>query len=96
MGIITIGHILDLLPEVRHGGIGIVAAHGPDRVGVRTSQQYVLDILQRQDAVVLEQYHCLGGNVVSRLSLFRGVEGDILLRVEIRILVEESHAELDT
>ena len=56
MGFVTIGYILHLLPEVRHSRIGIVAAHGPDSVGIRSGNEYVFGIFQRQYAIVLQQY----------------------------------------
>ena len=32
-------NIFLLLPKVRHGGIGVVTAHGPDGVGIRSRQE---------------------------------------------------------
>ena len=95
VGIVAIGHIHHHLPEVRHSWIGIVATHGPDRVGVRTCDENVLDILQRQHTVVLQQHHRLGGDIVGRLTLLGSVEFDILLRIQIGILIEETHTEFD-
>ena len=76
MGFVTVGHILHLLPEVRHSGIGIVATHGPDGIGVRTCDEnigsWVLGVgLQWQDAIVFEENDRLSGNVISRLTLLR-------------------------
>ena len=96
MGLVTVGHILHTLPEVRHGGIGIVAAHGPDRVGIGASKQYVLDIFQREDTIVLEQHYRLTGDVIGRLALLRRVELDVFGAVQVGILVEESCTELMT
>ena len=90
MGIVAIGHIHHHLPEVRHSWIGIVATHGPDGVGIRTGDEDVLDILQREDAVVLEQYHRLRRDVVGSLSLLGGVELDILLGIKVSVLIEET------
>ena len=98
MGIVTIGYIFHSLPEVGHGRIGVVAAHGPDGIGVGTRKE---DVLRRvrcvkgQDAVVLEENDRLGGDVVGCLALFRSVEFNVLFRIEVAILVEESETELD-
>ena len=97
MRIVAVCYVLHLLPEVRHCGIGVVAAHGPDGIGVGTRKE---DVLRRvrcvkgQDAVVLEENDRLGGDVVGCLALLGGVELDVFLGIEIGIFVEETQAEL--
>ena len=96
MGLVAVGHILHLFPEVRHGGIGIVTAHGPNSVGIRTCNEDVLGILKRQHTIVLQQHDRLCGDVVGCLTLLGRIQFDILFAVEISILVEQSCTEFLT
>ena len=83
-------------PEVGHGREGVVATHGPHGVGIRSGDKNVLHILQGQDAVVLQQYHRLGCNVVGRLSFLGRVQCNLFGAVQIRILVKEAGEEFVT
>ena len=89
----VVGHVFLLLPEVRHGGVGVVTTHGPEGVGVRAGEEDVFRC-EGQDAVVLQQHHRLRSNVVGCLTLLGRVEGDLLAAIEVGVLVEQSGTEL--
>ena len=90
MRLVHLVHILLHLPEVRHGRITVVAAHGPHGVGIGSCKENLLIIFQRQDTVVLQENDGLRGNIVSRLALLGRIELNLLGGVQIRILVEQT------
>ena len=86
---------IGLLPEICHRRVAVIAAHSPHGVGVRASEKNVWSLcLQRQNAVVLKKHNRLRSNVIGSLALFRCVEFDIFLAIQISIFVEHSEAEL--
>ena len=86
---------ISLLPEICHRRVAVIATHSPHGVGVRASEKNVWSLcLQRQNTVVLKKHNRLRSNVIGSLALFRRVEFDIFLAIQISIFVEHSEAEL--
>ena len=90
MRLVHLIHILQHLPEVRHGRVTVVAAHGPHGVGIGSCKENLLIIFQRQDTVVLQENDGLRGDIVSRLALLGRIELNLLGGVQIRILIEQT------
>ena len=84
------------LPEVRHALIRVVAEHCPHVVGVRTSEEHLLGVLERQDAIVLEQHHRLCGQLIGRLSFLWAIQFDMSFLIQLCALVEHSQCSLES
>ena len=87
-----------LLPEIGHRGKRIVTTHGPHGIGIRTSEQNAkrVTLQGQQTAVVLQQNYRLRRYIIGCLALFRGIEFDVALGIEIRLLVKQTSTILIT
>ena len=82
------------LPEIGHGWERVVAAHRPHRVSIRTCDEDILRLFQRQYTIVFQQDYRLSGDSIGRLALLWRVECNLLCAVQVGVFVEQTCTEL--